>query len=79
MDKWLDNRNLPYHLISACGLVCKDGLVLVIRNPRRGWEMPGGTVEQGETDFNTLGMWFRVYFDLGIREQEYRGMVKSIG
>ncbi|MDD5699519.1 MAG: hypothetical protein PHH77_12970, partial [Victivallaceae bacterium] len=37
------------------------------------------TVEHGETDFNTLGMWFRVYFDLGVREQDYRGMVKGAG
>ncbi|MDD5699439.1 MAG: hypothetical protein PHH77_12565, partial [Victivallaceae bacterium] len=37
------------------------------------------TVEQGETDFNTLGLWFRVYFDLGVREQDHRGMVKSAG
>jgi hypothetical protein len=36
-------------------------------------------IEQGETDFNTLGMWFRVYFDLGIREQGHRGFVKSNG
>ena len=37
------------------------------------------TVERGETDFNTLGMWFRVYFDVGVREQDHRGMVKSHG
>jgi hypothetical protein len=37
------------------------------------------TVEQGETDFNTLGMWFRVYFDIGVREQDHRGMVKANG
>jgi hypothetical protein len=37
------------------------------------------TVEQGETDFNTLGIQFRVYFDLGVREQDYRGMVKFKG
>ena len=37
------------------------------------------TVERGETDFNTLGLWFRVYFDLGVREQDHRGMVKSLG
>ena len=48
MDKWLENRELPYHLLSACGLVRRDGLVLLVRNPRRGWELPGGTVEQGE-------------------------------
>jgi len=37
------------------------------------------TVEQGNTDFNTLGMWFRVYFDVGVREQDHRGMVKANG
>jgi len=37
------------------------------------------TVEVGDTDFNTLGQWFRVYFDLGVREQDHRGMVKSQG
>lgn len=37
------------------------------------------TVERGETDFNTLGLWFRVYFDLGVREQDHCGMVKANG
>jgi hypothetical protein len=37
------------------------------------------TVEQGETDFDTLGIRFRVYFDLGVREQDHRGMVKFKG
>lgn len=49
MDKWLENKQLPNHLISACGLVRKDGLVLLIYNQKRGWELPGGTMEQGET------------------------------
>jgi len=37
------------------------------------------TVERGETDFDTLGIKFRVYFDLGVREQDYRGMLKFKG
>ncbi|MFH1022120.1 MAG: Mu-like prophage major head subunit gpT family protein [Planctomycetota bacterium] len=37
------------------------------------------TVEEGETDFDTLGIKFRVYFDLGVREQDYRGMTKFKG
>ncbi|MFH1496814.1 MAG: Mu-like prophage major head subunit gpT family protein [Verrucomicrobiota bacterium] len=37
------------------------------------------TVEQGEVDFNNLGIWFRVYFDLGVREQDFRGMCKFKG
>ena len=36
-------------------------------------------VEQGETDFDTLGIKFRVYFDLGVREQDYRGLTKFKG
>ena len=37
------------------------------------------TVEKGDMDFDTLGVRFRVYFDLGVREQDYRGMVKFKG
>ena len=36
MDKWLENKELPYHFISACGLVFKDELVLLVKNPKRG-------------------------------------------
>ncbi len=64
MDKWLEDRKLPYHLISACGLVYKDGFVLLIRNPKRGWEMPGGTVEQGETITDALKR--EIYEESGI-------------
>ena len=65
MDKWLENRELPYHLISACGLVRRDGLVLLVRNPKRGWEMPGGTVEQGETITDALRR--EIHEESGIR------------
>ena len=37
------------------------------------------TVEQGETDFDTLGIKFRVFFDLGVREQDWRGVFKAKG
>ena len=37
------------------------------------------TVERGDFDFNVLGIWFRVFFDIGIREQDHRGMVKASG
>ena len=36
-------------------------------------------VEQGEVNFNTLGMGFRVVFDLGIKEQAYQGMTFNTG
>lgn len=37
------------------------------------------TVEQGAVDFNTLGMGFRVVFDIGVREQGYQGMTFNTG
>ena len=29
-----------------------------------------------DLDFNVLGIWFRVYFDVGIREQDHRGRMR---
>ena len=64
MDQWLGNKELPYQIVSACGLVYKDGLVLLIRNPMRGWELPGGTMEQGETVTDALRR--EIYEESGI-------------
>ncbi len=40
---------LPVHTISAAALVARGDEVLLIRSPRRGWEFPGGMIEQGES------------------------------
>ncbi|MBR4360203.1 MAG: NUDIX domain-containing protein [Clostridia bacterium] len=48
MDSWLETREMPAHIVSAAGLVWKEGRVLLIRSARRGWEWPGGVVEPGE-------------------------------
>jgi len=37
------------------------------------------TVEQSAVDFDNLGIRFRVYWDLGVREQDWRGVFKSKG
>ena len=37
------------------------------------------TVEQTSVDFDNLGLGFRVYFDLGVREQDFRGMYFAKG
>lgn len=37
------------------------------------------TIESGETDFNTLGMQWRGYFDFGVAMQDFRAAVKSKG
>ena len=66
------NSSAAWYLFGAPGQV--DTFEIGFLNGKR-----TPTVERGETDFNTLGMWFRVYFDLGVREQDFRGMVKANG
>jgi 8-oxo-dGTP diphosphatase len=40
----------PKHIISAAAVVLnEDNKILLLRGPRRGWEMPGGQVEEGES------------------------------
>ena len=40
----------PKHIISAATIVLNDqGEILLIKGPKRGWEMPGGQVEEGES------------------------------
>lgn len=41
--------NHPRHILAVSGLIRDiSGQVLMIRSPRRGWEIPGGQVETGE-------------------------------
>ena len=54
MDKWLETKQLQVHFVSAAGVVVRDGRVLLIRSARRGWEFPGGIVEQGEAILDGL-------------------------
>ncbi|MEC0281869.1 NUDIX hydrolase [Terribacillus saccharophilus] len=38
------------HIVSAAAIVQNEhGDILLIKGPRRGWEMPGGQVEEGES------------------------------
>jgi ADP-ribose pyrophosphatase YjhB (NUDIX family) len=40
----------PKHVVSAAAVVVNEtNELLLIRSPMRGWEIPGGQVEQGET------------------------------
>ena len=41
----------PKHIVAVSGLVTNPSgnTVLLIQSPRRGWEFPGGQVEQGES------------------------------
>jgi ADP-ribose pyrophosphatase YjhB (NUDIX family) len=40
----------PKHIVSAASIVVNEkNEILLIKGPRRGWEMPGGQVEEGES------------------------------
>lgn len=42
--------NYPVHIVSVGGLIENDeGKILMLRSPDRGWEIPGGQVEEGES------------------------------
>ena len=70
MDKWLETKQLQVHFVSAAGLVYKDGKVLLIRSERRGWEFPGGIVEQGEAILD--GLKREIFEETGITVDENR-------
>ncbi len=39
----------PRHIAAVSALILRpDGRILLIKSPRRGWEFPGGQVEEGE-------------------------------
>ena len=45
--RWL---RAPKQLVSAAAVIADDrGHILLVRTPRRGWELPGGQVERGES------------------------------
>lgn len=56
MDQLIEQTNfknlvtLPKHIVSAAAIVMNnDNEILLIKGPCRGWEMPGGQVEEGES------------------------------
>ncbi|MCC6147997.1 MAG: NUDIX hydrolase [Anaerolineaceae bacterium] len=45
----------PTHVVATCGLIRRaDGKILMNLNPKRGWEIPSGQVESGETLLGAL-------------------------
>lgn len=47
--------NYPIHIVSVCGLIENhEGKILILLSPDRGWEIPGGQVEEGESITDAL-------------------------
>ncbi|MES2459027.1 MAG: NUDIX hydrolase [Armatimonadota bacterium] len=66
-----EKAHIPKHIVAVSGLITdpSSGDVLLIRSPRRGWEFPGGQVEEGKSLTEAL-----------IREvSEETGLVVSVG
>src|SRR5215470_9625249 len=47
--------NVPRHIVAVAGLISNaSGDILLIKSPLRGWEFPGGQVEEGESLIQAL-------------------------
>lgn len=41
---------LPTHIVASGGIITnRENKILLVKNPRKGWEYPGGIIEPGET------------------------------
>jgi 8-oxo-dGTP diphosphatase len=53
MSAWYESSawlNAPRHIVSAAVVAADEmGRILLVRSPLRGWEMPGGQAELGES------------------------------
>ncbi len=49
MKSMKSTMDFPRHIVAVGGLVRNaEGRILLMQHPRRGWEFPGGQVEEGE-------------------------------
>jgi len=75
---YLSNTNYDGHSAKAWYLLADPSVADTFEIAYlRGRRTP--SVEQGQVDFNVLGIQFRVYWDLACREQDHRGVLKFKG
>ena len=67
------------HFVSVAGLVVNENdEILLIKSPRRGWEYPGGMVEQGETLQQALIREIREETGVDVEITAFVGVCKNI-
>lgn len=58
--------NSPRHIVAASALIRNgEGAIALVKTERRGWELPGGQIELGET--LTDGLQREIFEECGIR------------
>ena len=78
MSRYLSNPNITGNSTTAWFLIADPMDLPVIQVAfLNGRQEP--VVESADAEFNTLGIQFRGYYDVGARKQEYRASVRSAG
>ena len=68
------------HKVSVAALVTnKDGKILLVNSPWRGWEYPGGLIEPGETFEEALHREVREEAGVEIEITGFVGICKNVG
>jgi 8-oxo-dGTP diphosphatase len=72
--------NFPTHIVTAGGVIENDeGKILMVKHPVRGWEVPGGQVEVGETITDTFIREIKEETGIGIEVGSLISVSSNIG